>query len=303
VDPAWRVVRISGGQSPGNQSFSRSQTLVIPQQASSVERLGGHLELTFTAVGGRTVLSHARVAAPLKIVRPFALEDGRALVQMMTLGPGMCGGDRYTIDVTVESGARAVVMAQSASRILAMAEGVRATQTVRLRVQAGGQLEYYPGLTIPFPRSSLEQRVEVRADEGARVGVLESWAMGRRGRGEYLQFTRICSRTTFEVDGVATSTDVVHLEPAAAHLAGSGVLDGYGYLASGYWCGVTLSAPVPVPVPDSVLLAVGQAKPDQVYLRALAADGYALGERLQGALAQIHAGWRQAPIPLHRFTS
>jgi urease accessory protein len=213
----------------------------------------------------------------------------------------MCGGDRYTIDVTVEPGARAIVVAQSASRILGMAEGVHATQTVRLRVHAGGQLEYYPGLTIPFPRSSLEQRVEVRADAGARVGVLESWAMGRRGRGEYLQFRRICSRTTFEVDGVATSTDVVHLEPAAANLAGTGILDGYGYLASGYWCDATL--PAPVPVPESVLLAVGQARPNHVYLRALAADGYALGESLQGALTQIHAGWRQAPIPIRRFTS
>ena len=59
----------------------------------------------------------------MKIVRPFALDGGRALVQVLTLGPGLCAGDAVELDITVEPGARAVVVMQAASRILGMEAG------------------------------------------------------------------------------------------------------------------------------------------------------------------------------------
>ena len=70
----------------------------------------GRLELVFAPGPRGTSLAHAHVSAPLKIVRPFPLDNGRALVQVLTLGPGLCAGDQYTLDVTVEPGARAVVI-------------------------------------------------------------------------------------------------------------------------------------------------------------------------------------------------
>ena len=79
-------------------------------------------------------LRHAEQAAPLKIVRPFPLVGGGLLVQVLTLGPGMCGGDRHSIEVTVEPGARAVIIMQSASRLLAMDEGDHARLDVTLTV-------------------------------------------------------------------------------------------------------------------------------------------------------------------------
>ncbi len=262
----------------------------------------GRLELVFAARGGRTVLTHSRVAAPLKIVRPFALDDERALVQILTLGPGMCAGDRYAIDVTVEEGAKAVVIAQSASRILAMPHGEAACQTVRLKVLAGGQLEYYPGLTIPFPETRFVQHVTVDACAGARVGIVESWAMGRLGRGEYLRFRRLRSETRVNVSGAPVYAAVLDLQPSEVNLSATGILDGRRYLASGFWYGATLPPDIPVPRGD-ILMALGQAAPDQVYLRALADDGYALGEALRAATALVHAGWRAEAIPVRRFTA
>ena len=50
-------------------------------------------ELTFAYRGGRTVLDRSRVEAPTALIRPFALADGRQLVQLNTLGPGLCGGN------------------------------------------------------------------------------------------------------------------------------------------------------------------------------------------------------------------
>jgi hypothetical protein len=81
-----------------------------------------------------------------------------------------------------------------------------------------------------------------------------------------------------------------------------GILENYRYLAAGFWYGATVgSEPAASPV-DGVLTAMGHSTPEQVYLRALAMDGYALGEVLQAAVARVDAGWGFEPIPLRRFT-
>jgi urease accessory protein len=269
---------------------------------ASVSPVDGRLELVFAPAGRGTVLAHAHVTAPLKIVRPFPLDGGRALVQVLTLGPGMCAGDRCTIDVTVEPGARAVVIMQSASRLLGMPDGEHARQSVTLTVRGDGQLEYYPGLTIPFADSDFVQRVHARADAGARLGVLETWATGRTGRSEYLRFRRLSSRTTIAVDDALVYADALELSPEVADVSGTGVLEHYRYIASGFWHGATLADDPAPPASDGALLAIGQSAADQVYLRALAMDGYTLGEMLQAAVQRINAAWGLEAIPLRRFT-
>jgi urease accessory protein len=263
----------------------------------------GSLELVFAPGPRGTVLAHAHVAAPLKIVRPFALDGGRALVQVLALGPGLCAGDCYTIDVTVQAGARAVVIAQSATRVLGMLEPGEARQNVRLTVAAGGQLEYYPGLTIPFAGSSLIQRLDAHVEDGARLGIVESCSTGRASRGEHLRFRRVSTRTTVSVNGVATYADALELEPSAANVAGAGILEGYRYVASGVWYGATLERDDRAAPAAGVLTAMGQSNPDQVYLRALAMDGWAMGEALQAAVGRVNTGWALEAIPLRRFTS
>lgn len=276
---------------------------MIDARQARVSPVHGRLELVFAPGFGGTVLAHAHVTAPLKIVRPFPLDGGGALVQILTLGPGMCAGDRCTIDVTVEPGARAVVIMQSASRLLGMPDGEHAAQSVTLTVRAGGQLEYYPGLTIPFADSHFVQRVHARAGAGSRLGVLETWATGRTGRGEHLRFRRLSSRTTIAVDDALVYADALELDAGVANVAGAGVLEGYRYIASGFWHGATLDAGDAAPPSEGALMAIGQSAAGQVYLRALAMDGYALGEMLQTGVQRISAGWGLEAIPLRRFLS
>jgi urease accessory protein len=262
----------------------------------------GRLELVFAPGRGGTSLAHAHVSAPLKIVRPFALDGGRALVQVLTLGPGFCAGDHYTLDVTVEPGARAVVIMQAASRVLGMTGESHATQSVNLSVHPGGQLEYYPGLTIPFADSSFVQRVHVAAAADARVGILETWSMGRSSRGEHLRFRRLSSRTTVAVDGAPVYGDAIELEPSLRNVAATGMLENYRYTASGFWLGASPDL-AGVPSVGGTLLAFGHTVPQHVYLRALAMDGYAMGRLLQSAVDRINAAWGLEAIPLRRFTS
>jgi urease accessory protein len=263
----------------------------------------GRLELVFAPGPSGTSLAHSHVSAPLKIVRPFPLAGGRLLVQVLTLGPGLCGGDDCRIDVRVERGARAVVIMQAASRILGMPDDVQATQSVNLVVAPGAELEYYPGLTIPFADSCYYQRVTITADRESRFGILESWAMGRQSRGEYLRFRRLSSRTVATIAGQPAFADALEIDGRTNLTASAGILERHRYVASGFWHGVSSGATMVLPISD-VLMAFGRsASPDQVFLRALADDGYALSGALQSAVDVINRAWGREPIPMRRFVS
>jgi urease accessory protein len=271
--------------------------------ATPAARFQGRLELVFSPSCGRTVLSRTHVTAPLKVVRPFALEGGSALVQVLTLGPGLCAGDAHALDISVDSGASAVVIMQSAARILSMPDGSEARQQVTLRVADGGQLEYYPGLTIPYPDSGFVQTVTAHLQSGSRFGIADSWSTGRSSRGEYLQFRRVSSRTMVDVDGRIAYADALELEPGVDDVHGTGILEAHRYLASGFWYGATLSPDLTIAPPAGVLIAMGQSLPGQVYLRALAMDGFILAECVGAAVQRVRATWDLPAIPFHRFTA
>ncbi len=256
----------------------------------------------FAATTAGTALAHVRVQAPLKIVRPFELEDGRVLVQILHLGPGLCAGDEYAIHITATPGARAVVIMQSASRVIGMPEGASASQQVRLTIEPGAHLEYYPGLTIPFADSSFVQRVHVDAAREARVGILETWGTGRSLRGEHLAFRRISSRTNLTIDGDIAYADATELEPAVNGVRGAGVLDGHRYIASGFWHNAALEGGA-LETPHGVLTAFGQSTAASVYLRALAMDGCAMAQTTNEAVRLVNAAWGLPAIPISRFTS
>jgi urease accessory protein len=273
----------------------------------------GCVELAFERRGSRTVLARSRTEAPMLVVRPFPLPDEGLAVQLITLGPGLCGGDSVRIDVTVAEGARVLVTTTAASRIMSMDEGAYAEQHVLLRAAAGAALEYYPTVSIPFPASDFRQTVRVEASAMARVGVLESWALGRPARGEHLQFRRISSRATLSVDGVDKYFDATELEPRistldprTSHLDSVAVLAGYSYLAMGFWHGADLPVGdveplTPSSTREDVLSAFAQSSPGLVYLRALGRDAPAMNDLLRGSTDCIARMWSVAPARVDRF--
>ena len=164
-------------------------------------------------------------------------------------------------------------------------------------------LEYYPGLTIPVADSCLKQRITVAADRDSRVGILESWAMGRTTRDEYLRFTHLSSRTLVSIDTRPVFADALEIEPAVMNAAATGALENHRYVASGFWYGVSQDAPLTVRKSTSLVAFDRCASRDQVFLRALAHDGYEMAATLQSAVDTINAAWGLEPIPLRRFVS
>ena len=262
----------------------------------------GSASLSFARRGDRTVLLHSRVEAPLAVIRPFELAGGRLAVQLVTLGPGLCGGDSITLDVVAEDGAEVVLITTAATRVMSMEPEQRAEQRIRLRAGPGASLEYYPALTIPFPGSALSQTLAIEADPTARIGVVEAWALGRAARDEYLRFRSLTSQAMLSVAGTLVYADSLWLEPARDDLANAGVLDGRRYLATGFFHGVNSIADAdPAAASNVADVALAQSRPGLAYLRVLADDAPALDAAVQGSLERIARAWGRAPARLDRF--
>ncbi len=210
----------------------------------------------------------------MTVVRPFPIGDGPLVVQLITLGPGFCGGDRIDLDITADAGANVVVTTTAATRVLSMHPGLHAEQHVRIAAARDATIQYYPLVTIPFPGSTLVQRVRVDAVTGARVGVMEAWALGRTARHEHLQFHTLSNRTTLHVDGTLAYADATELQTQEHDLNGAGVLAGRRYLASGFWLGATVGSDHREGASQEDLLCVfGQSRPGIAYRRASARRG------------------------------
>ena len=238
----------------------------------------------------------------MTLIRPFPLPDGRQLVQLITLGPGFCGGDTIRLCITAGEDAGVVVTTTAATRVLSMHPGAQATQHVEIAAARGATVEYYPAVTIPFPHSAFVQTISVHATPGARVGVMETWALGRTARGEYLDFRSLSNRTTLRVDDAVIYADATELAPRVDPLTGAAVLAGRRYLATGFWYGATVpDEPRDGAASDDLLMAFAQSRPGITYLRALASDAPALDAALRRATDRIAAAWGLAPVPLDRF--
>jgi urease accessory protein len=267
-------------------------------------RVEARAELAFARRAGRTVLAASRVEAPLALVRPFDLDDGGLLLQLLSLGPGLCGGDRLLIDITAGAGTRVVITTTAATRIMSMDDPSRAEQHVILRAADNATLEYYPCVTIPYPDSALLQTITCDVRAGARAGVVECWAMGRTARAEYLRFRSLSSRTVLSIDGVIEYADAIHLEPSVSDIASAGVLARRRYLASGVWAGVTLpSDTTPGDAGGDSLVVMAQSSPVIAYLRALGNDGPPIERAIRESVELAARGWGVAPVSLNRFHS
>ncbi len=274
---------------------------LIRPRAPADPDVQGALRLVFRVRRGVTYLAEQFVQAPFRVVRPFPLEDGSALLQLTHVAPGMIGGDAYRLDVIVESGARVILIGASATKVHRMPLGASASHTVRCTVMPGGALEYYPGLVIPFPNSEFVQTVDVTLAADARFGMLELWAMGRIERGEYLAFRRLSSRTRVALGDRPCYMDAIELTPDRGHLAGWGMLDGYRYVTSGYWRWE--ATPAQDIVGPDVVLVSGVPAEGHIYARGLARDSVALCAATSTLVSRLRAAWGLSPIPFERYSS
>ena len=152
--------------------------------------LTGHLRLVCSVdEQGRTYLREQSFAAPVHLSKPH-LEEGVLVVNIVNPTAGLLAGDRVQYDVTVETGARVLLTAPSASRAHRIVEGdARVTQ--EFRVTNGGWLETWPEMFIPQAGARYRQRTTVRVEEGGEALLIEMIAPGRTASGEVFAFAEL----------------------------------------------------------------------------------------------------------------
>ncbi|MGE4421938.1 MAG: urease accessory protein UreD [Pseudodesulfovibrio sp.] len=199
------------------------------------------LGLEFASSHGRTVLAR-RHSGPLTVQRPFYPEGG-AVCHVYALHPpgGVVGGDRLRFDVRAKGDAHGLVTTPAAGKFYRSA-GPRAVQEQRLRVDAGGALDWLPLETIVYPGADarLETRVDLACDAcffGWEVVCLGLPASGAPfDRGHFSQ--------SFEVyrDGEPVLLERARYQGGSALLAEPWGLD--GFTVFGTLIGTVDSAPL-----------------------------------------------------------
>ncbi|MCS7172504.1 MAG: urease accessory protein UreD [Armatimonadetes bacterium] len=261
----------------------------------------GRLRVSLIRRGRRTVIADLEGSGPLRVVRPFPLEEDRILLQLLTVGPGLLAGDRYRVEIRVGEGAKAVVVHPSAAKVHRMAPGRRATQHVRIAVEEAGELEYYPGLGIPYPEAELHQCTEVFLSPGSRFGWFEIWTTGRSAKGEHLEFRTLRVETGIYVGEDPIYRDLLLLVPRRDLVDAPGLLEGARYVASGFWRWG--DADPEFREGDGSVLVAGRTGFGDLYLRALAWDKLSLQKDLLAVLGAWRARWGLGEVPWFRYGS
>jgi urease accessory protein len=191
------------------------------------------LQLVLRHAGTRTVVADCYYHVPVQVLRPVYLDDhGTAYVYLLNPCGGVLGGDTYTLQVTLEAGARAYLTTPSATKLYA-AHDAMAQQRIDITLGAGAVLTYLPEQTIPFADAAFQQHVHLRLGSGACVFLGDIVAPGRLARGEKFAYREYCSRLRIDdASGAVLVVDQCRLQPPRQPLAALGLLEGYTYLGT-----------------------------------------------------------------------
>jgi urease accessory protein len=152
--------------------------------------LTGHLQLVCAAdASGCSYLRSQSFRAPIHLSKPHE-DEGMLVVNVVNPTAGLLSGDRIDVRVAVESGARLLITAPSASRAHCAPHG-HAELVQEFAVAAGGWLDNWPELFIPQGGARYRQRTTVRVEEGGEAIFFETLAPGRVAMGEAFAYTSL----------------------------------------------------------------------------------------------------------------
>lgn len=264
------------------------------------------LTLVFDTRGGQTFLASQLVRAPLKVLRPFPLEDGRVLLQILNVGPGVMAGDYFDVRVHLNSHARVVIVNQSATKLHQMPAGTSARQDIAFTLDAHAELEYYPGLSIPYVDADFQQTIRVELADTAKFAMLESWAMGRVAQEERFCFRQLRASIRIARAKHPVYADALHLNPQQAQ--GPALTDGHDYVSTGVWLWGTHPAALQsqqqtISSTQSSTLISGHFAPNAFYVRGLSNDSLTLTRQTRAFINTWRQHERMPALNLSRYTS
>jgi urease accessory protein len=173
--------------------------------------------LDVSLVAGRSVVTRAFAASPLRWLTPRNQGDA-AWVFSSTYGGGLVDGDLLSMDVTVRTGAKALLSTQASTKIYKTP--LRRVQTrLRARVHEAACLCVLPDPVVPFAGSRSEQRLECDLAAEASLVLVDWLSSGRRARGERWQFNDLRNVVRVTQGGRLICHDAVALHASDGDLA------------------------------------------------------------------------------------
>lgn len=178
----------------------------------AANRVVSRVALKVKRVAGKSRRSEVYEDGSLRVRFP----NGEALeaVVVNTAG-GIAGGDKFTFDVDVGSGAELTVTTAAAEKAY-RAIGKAATMDVKLSVAAGGSLTWLPQETILFNEAELKRSIEVDLAADATLMLAESVVFGRTAMDETVTRGNLFDRWRVRRDGKLIFADTLKLDGAIA---------------------------------------------------------------------------------------
>lgn len=160
-------------------------------------------------IEGSDAVVSSRAESPLRLLRTRG--EGAAWIFATTFGGGLVDGDRISLDLDVEAGARVLLTTQASTKVYRSPNGT--ASVLRARVGAGGLFASIPDATVCFAGARYAQTIEVDASAGSAV-VVDVLHAGRVSRGERWAMDRY--ESTLAVAGLR---DATRLDPAHGSIA------------------------------------------------------------------------------------
>ena len=259
----------------------------------AANRATGHIALRVAVESGRTRRSRVHEDGSLRARFPNAADKALEAVIVNT-GGGMTGGDRFAIDVAVDTGASLIVGTAAAEKVY-RSTGPDAKMDVTLVVGEGARLVWLPQETILFDRARLSRRIDIDLVETSSLLMAEALVFGRAAMGEAMEEGFFADRWRVRRAGRLVFADTVRLDGAVAEK-----LSQPAATAGGVAIATVLVAPA-----DNSTLAVVRALDGQLagevgisawngiaVARLCANDGAALRHDLTAIFAAL-----SAPVP------
>ncbi len=184
------------------------------------------IRLIVGAKEGRSYIRSLYVSPPFRVVSVGQLmHDNASHLMIMSTSPGVLSGDRYEIEVTVESGARLQLKSQSYQRIYDM-DG-RAHQTMHIKVCDGAHFSQVAHPIVPHRNSAFYAESQVELGRNSSFLQSEIITCGRRLHGEEFEFREFSNSVEVRSEGVLRLKDRVLLSPKRMPLSNIGLLEGY----------------------------------------------------------------------------
>jgi urease accessory protein len=223
---------------------NQSAQTISPDRTESIHRpprIQGRLQLAFRAAeqGGATTMRAVEQTPPLRVVRPFAIDDGAALVHLHNISGGVLGGDHLTLGVAVEAGAAAQVTSTGATRVYRhRAGGPDAAQESSYTVAPNAILEVLPDALIPFAGARYRQTTRYALAANAGLFAWEIVSAGREAHGEEFAYDMLELETEIVANGDIIAYERMRLEPALRPLTSPVRMGVYRNFATFYICRV-----------------------------------------------------------------